>query len=103
MGNEGYSAIGAVVGATYPQEIATLRKIMPKTYFLVPGYGAQGATAKDIKHCFNPDGLGAIINASRSILYAYNTPTGKKKTHYGDMEERSRGSRNRHEQGTADI
>ncbi|MEK7852297.1 MAG: orotidine-5'-phosphate decarboxylase [Planctomycetota bacterium] len=79
MGSEGYSAIGAVVGATYPQEIATLRKIMPKTYFLVPGYGAQGATAKDIKHCFNPDGLGAIINASRSILYAYNTPTGKEK------------------------
>lgn len=79
MGSEGYSAIGAVVGATYPQEIATLRKIMPKTYFLVPGYGTQGATAKDIKHCFNPDGLGAIINASRSILYAYNTPTGKGK------------------------
>ncbi|HJW86271.1 MAG TPA: orotidine-5'-phosphate decarboxylase [Candidatus Brocadiaceae bacterium] len=79
MGNEGYSAVGAVVGATYPQEIATLRKIMPKTYFLVPGYGAQGATAKDIKHCFNPDGLGAIINASRSILYAYNTTPWKEK------------------------
>ncbi len=79
LGNEGYSAIGAVVGATFPQEIATLRKIMPKTYFLVPGYGAQGATAKDIKHCFNPDGLGAIINASRSILYAYNAPPWKGK------------------------
>lgn len=79
IGSAGYSAIGAVVGATYPQEIATLRKIMPKTYFLVPGYGAQGATAKDIKHCFNPDGLGAIINASRSILYAYNTPAWKGK------------------------
>ena len=52
---------------------------MPKTYFLVPGYGAQGATAKDIKHCFNPDGLGAIINASRSILYAYSTPPWKEK------------------------
>ncbi|MEK7698829.1 MAG: orotidine-5'-phosphate decarboxylase [Planctomycetota bacterium] len=79
IGNEGYSALGAVVGATFPQEIATLRKIMPKTYFLVPGYGSQGATAKDIKHCFNPDGLGAIINASRSILYAYSTPPWKGK------------------------
>ena len=79
MGNEGYSAVGAVVGATYPQEMATLRKIMPKAYFLVPGYGAQGATAQDIQNCFNPDGLGAIINASRSILYAYSTSAGKEK------------------------
>ncbi len=79
IGNEGYSALGAVVGATFPQEIATLRKIMPKTYFLVPGYGAQGATAKDIKNCFNPDGLGAIINASRSILYAYSASPWKGK------------------------
>ncbi|NUO08796.1 MAG: orotidine-5'-phosphate decarboxylase [Candidatus Brocadia sp.] len=71
MGKQGYSAVGAVVGATFSHEISTLRKIMPAAYFLVPGYGAQGATAKDIAHCFNPDGLGAIINASRSILYAY--------------------------------
>ncbi|OHC06209.1 MAG: hypothetical protein A3K50_06480 [Planctomycetes bacterium RIFOXYD12_FULL_42_12] len=52
---------------------------MPSAYFLVPGYGAQGATAKDIKYCFNPDGLGAIINASRSILYAYNISPWKEK------------------------
>lgn len=71
IGKQGYSAVGAVVGATFSHEISILRKIMPTAYFLVPGYGAQGATAKDIKYCFNPDGLGAIINASRSILYAY--------------------------------
>lgn len=66
-----YSPIGAVVGATYPEESKKLRKIMPKSIFLVPGYGAQGGRAKDIVNCFNEDGLGAIINASRSILYAY--------------------------------
>ena len=72
IGKEGYSAIGAVVGATFPKEITTLRKVMPIAFFLVPGYGAQGATVQDIKYCFNMDGLGAIINASRSILYAYD-------------------------------
>lgn len=79
MGKQGYSAVGAVVGATFPQEISNLRKIMPATYFLVPGYGAQGATAEDIKYCFNPDGLGAIINASRSIAYAYTISPWKEK------------------------
>lgn len=78
-GRNGYSAVGAVVGATHSHEIAFLRKAMPSAYFLVPGYGAQGATAEDIKYCFNPDGLGAIINASRSILYAYNTSSWKEK------------------------
>ena len=79
IGKHGYSAIGAVVGATFSQEASILRKIMPQALFLVPGYGAQGAKAQDIKHCFNPDGLGAIINASRSILYAYNIPPWKEK------------------------
>ena len=79
IGKEGYSAIGAVVGATFPKEITTLRKVMPKAFFLVPGYGAQGATAQDIKYCFNKDGLGAIINASRSILYAYDISPWKEK------------------------
>jgi orotidine-5'-phosphate decarboxylase len=79
IGKEGYSAVGAVVGATYSQEMQTLRKIMPSAFFLVPGYGAQGATANDIKYCFNSDGLGAIINASRSILYAYNISPWKEK------------------------
>lgn len=71
MGECGWSSIGAVVGATYPEQAKKLREIMPNTFFLVPGYGAQGATAQDIKHCFR-QGKGAIINASRSILYAFD-------------------------------
>lgn len=79
IGKQGYSAVGAVVGATYPHELSILRRIMPAAYFLVPGYGTQGATAKDIGYCFNRDGLGAIINASRSILYAYAVSPWKEK------------------------
>lgn len=70
MGSE-YSYIGAVVGATYPDMGKILRKIMPKTYILVPGYGAQGGKAKDLVHYFNKDGLGAIVNSSRGIIAAY--------------------------------
>jgi len=70
MGDE-YSYVGAVVGATYPEMGKVLRKIMPKTYILVPGYGAQGGKAKDLKVFFNEDGLGAIINSSRGIIAAY--------------------------------
>lgn len=66
-----YSNVGAVVGATYPEMSKILRKLMPHTYFLVPGYGAQGATAADLKHCFHEDGLGAIVNSSRGIIAAY--------------------------------
>jgi orotidine-5'-phosphate decarboxylase len=60
-----------VVGATYAAEAARLRGLMPHTYFLVPGYGAQGARAADVQACFNADGHGAIINSSRAIIYAY--------------------------------
>ena len=70
MGEE-YSYVGAVVGATYPQMGQTLRKIMPKAYILVPGYGAQGGKGKDLVHFFNEDGLGAIVNSSRGIIAAY--------------------------------
>ena len=70
MGDE-YSYVGAVVGATYPEIGKELRKIMPKTYILVPGYGAQGGTGKDLVHYFNKDGLGAIVNSSRGIIAAY--------------------------------
>jgi len=70
IGQSGYSCVGAVVGATCPAEAKILRQIMPKQIFLVPGYGAQGATAKDCAACFNQDGTGAIINASRCVLYA---------------------------------
>ncbi|MDO4325242.1 MAG: orotidine-5'-phosphate decarboxylase [bacterium] len=66
-----YSNVGAVVGATYPEMSKILRKQMPNTYFLVPGYGAQGGTAEDLKYCFNEDGLGAIVNSSRGIIAAY--------------------------------
>ncbi len=69
--DNGYSNVGAVVGATYPEMSAVLRKKMPHTYFLVPGYGAQGATAQDLKPCFHEDGLGAIVNSSRGIIAAY--------------------------------
>lgn len=68
---EGYSEVGAVVGATYPEMGKVLREIMPKAYILVPGYGAQGGTAAELKPFFNKDGLGAIVNSSRGIIAAY--------------------------------
>ena len=68
---ESYSYIGAVVGATYPEMGKTLRKIMPKSFILVPGYGAQGGKGADLVHFFNEDGLGAIVNSSRGIIAAY--------------------------------
>lgn len=71
IGESGYSSVGAVVGATYSAEAKRLREIMPHTYFLVPGYGAQGGTIKEVKHCFNKDGLGAIINSGRDIIFAW--------------------------------
>lgn len=67
----GYSDVGAVVGATYPEMGEVLRRIMPKAYILVPGYGAQGGTAAELKPFFNKDGLGAIVNSSRGIIAAY--------------------------------
>ena len=68
---DSYSYIGAVVGATYPETGRILRKIIPKAYILVPGYGAQGGKAKDLVHYFNKDGLGAVVNSSRGIIAAY--------------------------------
>ncbi|WP_167954918.1 orotidine-5'-phosphate decarboxylase [Anaerosporobacter faecicola] len=68
---DSYSYVGAVVGATYPEMGKVLRKIMPKTYILVPGYGAQGGKASDLAPYFNKDGLGAIVNSSRGIIAAY--------------------------------
>ena len=77
MGDE-YSMVGAVVGATYPEMGKILRKVMPKAYILVPGYGAQGGKASDLKPYFNEDGLGAIVNASRGIIAAYKQEQYKK-------------------------
>lgn len=68
---DSYSYIGAVVGATYPEQGKLLRKVMPKSFILVPGYGAQGGKGKDLVHFFNEDGLGAIVNSSRGIIAAY--------------------------------
>ena len=68
---DSYSYVGAVVGATYPEQGKVLRKIMPKAYILVPGYGAQGGQGQDLVHFFNEDGLGAIVNSSRGIIAAY--------------------------------
>ena len=68
---DSYSYIGAVVGATYPEMGKVLRKVMPKSFILVPGYGAQGGKGKDLVHFFNEDGLGAIVNSSRGIIAAY--------------------------------
>ena len=80
MGDE-YSYIGAVVGATYAEMGKVLRKVMPKSYILVPGYGAQGGKGKDLVHFFNEDGLGAIVNSSRGIIAAYKQ---EKYANYGE-------------------
>jgi len=80
IGDRGYSSLGAVVGATYPSEARRLRQIMPRQLFLLPGYGAQGATAADCAAAFAPDGSGAIVNASRSVLFAHQS------AQYKDME-----------------
>ena len=80
MGDE-YSYIGAVVVATYPEMGKVLRKVMPKSYILVPGYGAQGGKGKDLVHFFNEDGLGAIVNSSRGIIAAYKQ---EKYANYGE-------------------
>lgn len=79
---DSYSYVGAVVGATYPEMGKILRDIMPKTYILVPGYGAQGGKGSDLKAFFNEDGLGAIVNSSRGIIAAY---TQEKYASYGEM------------------
>ncbi len=81
----GYSHVGVVVGATYPNQAKILRKIIPNSFFLVPGYGAQGGTAGDVVPCFNDDGYGAVVNSSRGIIYAYKK--------YGNPEDFAKASR----------
>ena len=71
LGKCGYGAVGAVVGATWPEQLSALRSAMPQTWFLVPGFGSQGGTAKDVAGAFDERGLGAIVNNSRGILFAY--------------------------------
>ena len=71
VGTKGFSSVGAVVGATQPEEAAQIRAALPNAMFLVPGYGAQGATVEDLRPCFRPDGLGAVVNSSRGVIFAY--------------------------------
>jgi orotidine-5'-phosphate decarboxylase len=71
QGAGGYGAVGAVTGATYPQQLSELRGLMPHSWFLVPGYGAQGGTARDVAGAFDTQGLGAIVNSSRAIIFAH--------------------------------
>ncbi len=79
IGQTGFSSVGAVVGATYPEEARVLRNLMPNQIFLVPGYGAQGGGAEDVKPCFHENGTGAVVNSSRGIIFAYqkNGQTGE--------------------------
>jgi orotidine-5'-phosphate decarboxylase len=74
LGESGYSSIGAVIGATFPEEGRRLRELMPRAQILVPGYGAQGGSAKAAAECFNDDGLGAIVSSSRGTTYAFDDP-----------------------------
>lgn len=74
QGESGYGVVGAVVGATYPNELVELRERMPHTWFLVPGFGSQGGTAADVASAFDANGLGAIINSSRAIIFAHARP-----------------------------
>jgi orotidine-5'-phosphate decarboxylase len=74
LGASGYGAVGAVIGATYPQQLAELRSTMPHAWFLVPGYGIQGGTAADVRTAFDSRGLGAIVNSSRGIIFAHQLP-----------------------------
>ena len=71
MGESGYSSIGAVIGATFPEDARRLRALLPQAFILVTGYGAQGASSEGAAACFNTDGLGAIVNSSRGITYSF--------------------------------
>ncbi|MCH5340676.1 MAG: orotidine-5'-phosphate decarboxylase [Acetatifactor sp.] len=82
MGSGSYSYVGAVVGATYPEQGRIMRKVMPKAFILVPGYGAQGGKGADLVHFFNEDGLGAIVNSSRGIIAAYQQ---EQYAHFGEQ------------------
>ncbi len=93
MGRYSYSSIGAVVGATHPDEAGKLRSIMKEQFFLVPGYGAQGGSAASITGCFHPDGLGAVVSSSRGILYHYmqsETPQPDRQAYQEDVRQQAR-------------
>jgi len=90
IGENGYSSIAAVVGATYPEQLKQIRETAPHTYFLIPGYGAQGGTAADIAYGFEKNGLGGIVNASRSLMFAYKSDKWKDKFEEKDYAQATR-------------
>lgn len=87
-GQYGYSGVGAVVGATYPEQLGELRKALPHTFFLVPGYGAQGGGAEDVAPAFDEKGLGAVINSSRGIMCAWKKEAGLDPQNYAQAARR---------------
>ena len=89
-GEYGYSSVGGVVGATYPEQIESLRKIAPHTFFLIPGYGAQGGKANDIAKAFDSNGMGGIINNSRGLMCAYKSDLWKNKYTEEEFEKATR-------------
>lgn len=90
IGENGYSSIAGVVGATYPEQLKQIRELAPHTYFLIPGYGAQGGTAADIAYGFDENGLGGIVNASRSLMCAYKSDKWKDKFEEKDYVQTTR-------------
>jgi orotidine-5'-phosphate decarboxylase len=87
MGESGYSSIGAVIGATFPEDARRLRVLLPQAIILVTGYGAQGASSEGAAACFNPDGLGAIVNSSRGITYSFGNENVSKETFVRSVRE----------------
>src|SRR5271154_597819 len=90
VGESGYSSVGAVIGATFPEEGRRLRSLMPGALILVPGYGAQGGSAQAAAECFNDDGLGAIVNSSRGITYAFGDPDISREAFVNSVRENTR-------------
>ena len=90
VGENGYSSISAVVGATYPKQLQDLRKIAPHTFFLIPGYGAQGGKAEDIALAFDKNGIGGIVNSSRGLMCAYQSDRWKDKFSEEEFEQATR-------------
>lgn len=101
VGASGYSSVGAVVGATYPDQLRELRARVPHTPFLVPGFGHQGATATDVAAAFDPQGLGAIVNSARGIIYAYKKREGSFTEAAAEAAQEARDALNAARQGTS--
>ncbi len=89
-GEYGYSSVGGVVGATYPEQLESLRKVAPHTFFLIPGYGAQGGKANDIAKAFDSNGIGGIVNSSRGLMCAYKSELWKDKFTEEEFEKATR-------------